>query len=149
LNIASQGGLFTAMRSNPTGANLVIIAIGLVTLGVPLTIAGYKIFSGCFIAWTFDRFDRVLSKESVNILNQKRVKTYRFDEIAKIGVEQDKDFDYESIKCSKLFCVLTSGKEFTLSQGFYTGDRREQAISLQYHRKDELVRAIASFKSKI
>jgi hypothetical protein len=135
LNMASQGGLFKAMRSNPTGANLGIIAIGLVALGIPAAIAGYEIFSSCFIAWTFDRSNRTLSKESVNILKQKRVKTYRFDEVAKIGVEQSKDLDNENIKCSELFCALTSGQEFTLSQGFYTSDRREQAISLQYHRE--------------
>jgi hypothetical protein len=128
-------GVFNSIPSNPIGVNLFLLLWSLFMLGIPLAMAAYTLFSACFVSWTFDRMDRTIRREGVNLFKQKSVKIYRFDEITKIGVEQVEDSDSSYLKCCELYFNLTSKREFTVSQSCYTTDRREQAIALQAHRQ--------------
>ncbi len=130
-----RGGVFHSIPSNPISINLFLLFWGIGMFGIPLAAVAYRLLSACFVSWTFDRLEQTLSREKVNLLNQKHTKIYRFDEIEKIGVEQGEDSDNNYIKYCKLYITLKSGKEFTLSQSCYTKDYREQAIALQYHQE--------------
>jgi hypothetical protein len=130
-----RGGVFHSISSNPISINLFMLFWGMGMFGIPLVIVAYRLLSACFVSWTFDRSERTLRREGVNILSQKRTKIYRFDEIEKIGVDRGKDSDDNYIKCCKLYITLRSGKEVTLSQSCYTRDRHEHAIALQYHQE--------------
>jgi hypothetical protein len=128
-------GVFNTIPSNPIGINLFMLFWGMGFFGIPLAVVAYTLFSACFVVWTFDQIERTLHQESVNLFRQKHTKIYQFDEIQKIGVEQREDSDNSYNKCCELYITLNAGKEFTLSQSFYTRDRLEQAIALQYHRE--------------
>jgi hypothetical protein len=135
LLLMSRAGVFNSIGSNPSGVNLFLLLWVMGMCGIPLAIAFYLMLRPCFISWTFDRIERTLRREDVNLFKQKRVKIYRFDEISKIGVAQVEDTDSRASKCCELYLTLTSGREFTISQGYFTRDRRDRAIALQAHRE--------------
>ena len=135
LSFMLQGGILNTLLSNPIGVNLFMLFWGIGMFGIALAVVAYRLLSAYFVVWTFDRIERTLHKESVNLFRKKHTKIYQFDEIQKIGVEQAEDSDNSYNKCCELYITLNAGKEFTLSQSFYTRDRLEQAIALQYHRE--------------
>jgi hypothetical protein len=135
LTFMLRAGVFSSIPSNPIGINLFMMVWGMGFFGIPLATLAYSLLSACFVTWTFDRLDRTVCREAINLVKQKNIKIYRFDEIAKISVEQAEDSDNSYLKCCKLYFDLTSGRKFTLSQSCETTDRREQAIALQYHRE--------------
>jgi hypothetical protein len=130
-----QAGVFKSIPSNPIGINLFLLLWSMLMFGVPLGVAAYSLLRACFVTWTFNRIDRTIRSEGVNLFGQKKVKFYQFDEIEKIVVELVEDMDSSYLKCCELYFQLRSGQEFTVSQGYYTRDRREQAIALHSHRK--------------
>jgi hypothetical protein len=115
LNIASQGGLFTAMRSNPTGANLVIIAIRLKSLAGGLFSSKGKRKS---------KIDRIKAE-----LTTDRDNPQLWESLA-VHCAMNREYYRESIDA------------LSRAEAIY----RDRGDSLK---ADELVRAIASFKSKI
>jgi hypothetical protein len=135
LNLMWQNGVFNNIPSNPIDVNLLNLTWVLAILGIPLAAAGYSLLGACFVTWTFDRTDRTIRREAVNLLKQKSVKIFRFDEIEKIFIKQVEDSEDNCIKCYKLQFKLRAGRDFTVSQGHYTSDRRERAISLKSHRE--------------
>ncbi len=130
-----RAGVFSSISSNPIGVNLFLLFWGMGFFGIPLATMAYSLLSACFVTWTFDRLERTVCREAINLFKQKNIKSYRFDEIAKINVEQAEDSDNSHLKCCKLYFNLTSGRKFTLSQSCETTDRREQALALQSHRE--------------
>ncbi len=141
LTFMLRAGAFSSIPSNPIGINLFMLVWGIGFFGIPLATLAYRLLSACFVTWTFDRLERILRREAINLLKQKNTKIYRFARIATIGIEQPEDSDNSHRKCCEIYCKLTSGQEFTLSQSCYTTDRRAQAIALQSHRElAELIR---------
>ncbi len=130
-----QAGVFHTILSNPIGVNLFLLVWGMGMFGIPLAVIAHKLLSAYYVTWTFDRLDRTLRRDAVNLLRNKYTKIYRFDDIEQLAVEQGKDPDNCHNKCCELYLKLRSNQEFTMSQSCYTRDRREQAISLQYHRE--------------
>ncbi|MFM2304980.1 MAG: hypothetical protein RLZZ135_2392 [Cyanobacteriota bacterium] len=134
-SIMSKGRVLDSIPSNLDGINLFILVWGMGMLGIPISIVIYSLFKPYFIVWTFDLIERKLKREGINLFRKKWIKTYQFETIRAVNVKQNEDSDSSYRKCCELYITLISGKEFTMSQSFYTSDRREQAIALKHHRE--------------
>ena len=134
-SIGWKGRIIETIPSNPDGINLFILIWGMGMFGIPISIIIYSLFKPYFIVWTFDQSERKLKREGINLFRQKWIKTYQVETIRQVDVKQNEDSDSSYRKCCELYITLTSGKEFTMSQSFYTQDRREQAIALKHHRE--------------
>ena len=135
-SIVWKGGIVMSVFSNPIGVNLFLLIWAMVMFGIPIAIICVNLFKAYSVVWTFDQLDRTLRREGITLFGQKWVCIYRFEDVQQIGIEQHWDSHDKYRKCCELYLVLKSGREFTMSRGLWldTGDKHEQAISLQHHR---------------
>ncbi len=127
--------VLNSIPDNPAGINLFLLVWGMGMFGIPLSIIVYNLFKPYFIVWTFDRVERKLKQESINLFKQRWTKIYQFENIQQVDVKQNQDLDSSYNKCCELYITLRSGKQFTMSQSFYTRDCRDRAIALKHHRE--------------
>jgi hypothetical protein len=127
--------VLNSIPDNLAGINLFFLVWGMGMFGIPLSIIVCNLFKPYFIIWTFDRIERKLKREVINLFRQRGINIYQFENIRQVDVKQNEDSDSSYSKCCELYITLTSGKQFTMSQSFYTRDRREQAIALKHHRE--------------
>ncbi|MGI0495520.1 hypothetical protein ACN4EG_27395 [Alkalinema pantanalense CENA528] len=91
-------------------------------------------FNPLWVRWYFHRDKQQLTCVK-RFLIGKSQKSFPFFKIREIMAQQYEAVDSQGVICAYVSMVLTSGKEIKLSQSPFLYDRREIALSLQYHRK--------------
>jgi hypothetical protein len=102
---------------------------------ISIAVAILIYFNPYWVTWTLDRDSCQFIRTTHRCLLGKSKRSFSFDQIREVKVDQYESADSEGVVCAYLCIVLTSGKEIKLSQSKFSYDKREKAIALKYHRE--------------